>query len=142
MEGSMFSFRKLCSLVALPMAVVMFLVSAPLTMVANAALVPTETIVGTMSAEQDRATVLNYLSREDVTAQFRALGVSPDEAQARVQVMSDEELRQVAGKLDQIPSGQSFLGFVIAVALITLLVLVITDAAGLTDVFPFVHPVK
>ena len=138
----MFSFRKLRRLIALPMAVLMFLVTAPLNMVAHAALVPTDTIIGTMSAEQDRAAVMNYLNREDVTAQFRALGVSPDEAKARVQAMSDEELRQVAGKLDEIPAGQGFLGFVIAVALITLLVLVITDAAGLTDVFPFVDPVR
>lgn len=138
----MFSFRKLRRLIALPMAVLMFLVSAPLNMVAHAALVPTDTIIGTMSAKQDRAAVMSYLSREDVTAQFRALGVSPDEAKARVQAMSDEELRQVAGKLDQIPAGEGFLGFVIAVALITLLVLVITDAAGLTDVFPFVDPIK
>lgn len=138
----MFSFRKLRRLIALPMAVLMFLVTAPLNMVAHAALVPTDAIIGTMSAEQDRAAVMNYLSREDVTAQFRSLGVSLDEAKARVQAMSDEELRQVAGKLDEIPAGQGFLGFVIAVALITLLVLVITDAAGLTDVFPFVDPIK
>ena len=138
----MFSFRKLRRLVALPMAVLMFLVSAPLTMVAHAGLVPTETIIGTMSAEQDRAKVMEFLSREDVTTQFQSLGLSLDEAKARVQAMSDEEVQQVAGKLDQIPAGEGFIGFVIAVALITLLVLVITDAAGLTDVFPFVHPVK
>lgn len=135
----MFSFRKLCRLVALPMAIVMFLVSAPLTMVANAALVPTETIIDTMSAEQDRATVLTYLSREDVTTQFRALGLSPDEAKARVQAMSDEELRQIVGKLDQLPAGQDGLGVIVGAIVLIFIILLITDIAGLTDVFPFVH---
>jgi len=138
----MFSFRKLRRLVALPMAALMFLVSAPLTMVAHAGLVPTETIIGTMSAEQDRAKVMEFLSREDVTTQFQTLGLSPDEAKARVQAMSDEEVSQVAGKLDQMPAGEGFIGAVIFIAVIVFLIFVITDAAGVTDVFPFVHPVK
>jgi hypothetical protein len=135
----MFSFRKLCRLVALPMAVVMFLVSAPLNMVAHAGLVPTETIIGTLSAEQDRATVMNYLSRDDVTNQFRSLGLSPEEAKARINAMSDEEVRQIAGKLDQLPAGQDGLGVVIGAIVLIFIILLITDIAGLTDVFPFVH---
>lgn len=135
-------FRKLCRLIALPLAMVMFLISAPITMVANAALVTTDSVIGSMSAQQDREKVLNFFSREDVSSQFRTLGLSPDEARARVQAMSDEEVRQIAGKLDQIPAGQDALGFIAFLIILTLLILAVTDLAGVTDVYPFIDPVK
>ena len=135
-------FRKLCRLIALPLAMVMFLISAPITMVANAALVTTDSVIGSMSAQQDREKVLNFFSREDVSSQFRTLGLSPDEARARVQAMSDEEVRQIAGKLDEIPAGQDALGFIAFLIVLTLLILAVTDLAGVTDVYPFIDPVK
>lgn len=135
-------FRKLCRFIALPLALVMFLVSAPITMVANAALVSTDSVISSLSAQQDREKVLNFFSREDVSSQFRTLGLSPDEAKARVQAMSDEEVRQVAGKLDQIPAGQDALGFIAFIIILALLVLAVTDLAGITDVYPFIDPVK
>ncbi len=135
-------FRRLCRFIALPLALVMFLVSAPITMVANAALVSTDTVISSLSAQQDREKVLNFFSREDVSSQFRSLGLSPDEARARVQAMSDEELRQVAGKLDQMPAGEGPLGFIAFLIILELLVLAVTDLAGITDVYPFIDPVK
>jgi hypothetical protein len=135
-------FRKLCRFIALPLAVVMFLISAPITMVANAALVTTDSLITSMSAQQDRDKVLNFFSREDVSSQFRSLGLTPDEARSRVQAMSDEEVRQIAGKLDQIPAGQDALGFIAFMIILALLVLAVTDLAGITDVYPFIHPMK
>jgi hypothetical protein len=135
-------FRKLCRFIALPLAVLMFLISAPLTMVANAALVTTDSVIGSLSAQQDRDKVLNFFSRDDVSSQFRSLGLAPDEARARVQAMSDEEVRQIAGRLDQIPAGQDGLGLVVFLIILALLVFAVTDLAGWTDVYPFINPVK
>jgi hypothetical protein len=135
-------FRKLCRFIALPLALVMFLISAPITMVANAALVTTDSVIGSLSAQQDREKVLNFFSREDVSSQFRTLGLSPDEARSRVQSMSDEEVRQIAGKLDQMPAGEGALGFIAFLIILTLLILAVTDLAGVTDVYPFIDPVK
>lgn len=135
-------FRRLCRFIALPLALMMFLVSAPITMVANAALVSTDTVIDSMSAQQDRERVLQFFSREDVSSQYRSLGLNPDEARARVQTMSDEEVRQVAGKLDQMPAGEGVLGFIAFLIILGLLVLAVTDLAGVTDVYPFIHPMK
>lgn len=135
-------FRRLCRIIALPLAFIMFLVSAPITMVANAALVSTDTVISSLAAQQDRERVMEFFSREDVSSQFRALGLSPDEARDRVHAMSDEELRQVAGKLDQLPAGEGVLGFLAFLIILTLLVLAVTDLAGVTDVYPFIDPVK
>jgi hypothetical protein len=134
----MFSFRELCRFLALPMAVVMFMVSVPWG-AARAALVPTDSIISGMTADQDRQTVLNFLSRDDVATQFTAFGVNRDEAVARVSAMSNDELRQFANRIDQLPAGQDGFGLAILILVILFVALVITDLTGVTDVFPFIH---
>lgn len=133
----MVSFRRLCRAIALPLAVVMFLVSVPWS-APRAALVTTDTIIESMSVERDRQAVLNFLDREEVVAQFRELGLSPEEAKARVAAMSDNEIRQVAGRIDELQAGQGVIGAILGIALIVFIILLITDLAGATDVFPFV----
>jgi hypothetical protein len=67
------------------------------------------------------------------------LGVDPAEAAQRVAGLSDAEVQQIAGHLDQLPAGQSAVGAILGAALLIFLVLLITDLLGLTDVFPFVR---
>jgi hypothetical protein len=90
------------------MAAVMFLTSLPLG-VAQARLITTEEIL-TQAAPGDRERVAAFLEREDVRQQMGALGVDPDEALAQVASLSDEEVRQISGHLDNLPAGQSALG--------------------------------
>jgi hypothetical protein len=133
----MVSFRRFCRSIAYPLALIMFLVSVPWG-APRAALVTTDTIIDSLSVEKDRQAVLSFLDREEVVAQFRSLGLSPDEAKARVAAMSDQELRQIAGHIDQLPAGQSAIGVIVGAALLIFIILLITDLLGLTDVFPFV----
>jgi hypothetical protein len=48
--------------------------------------------------------------------------------------MTDEEVRALNQKMDEMPAGSGVVGAVVLI----FLVLLITDIAGLTDVFPFV----
>jgi hypothetical protein len=122
--------------VALVMAAVMFLTSLPLG-VAQAGLITTDQIL-VQGAPQERERVAAFLQREDVQKQMVALGVDPGEALDRVASLSDEEVRQISGQLDNLPAG-GFIGAVVGAILIIFLVLLITDLLGLTDVFPFVR---
>ena len=137
----MLSFRRFCRAIAFPLALMMFLVSVPWS-APRAALVGTDAVIDTLSVERDRQTVLGFLDRQEVVDQFRSLGLSPEEAKDRVAAMSDGELRQIAGQIDQLPAGQSALGVIVGAALIIFIVLLITDIFGLTDVFPFVQPIR
>jgi hypothetical protein len=123
--------------VALLMAVVMFITSLPLG-VAQAGLITTDQIL-TEAAPHDRERVTAFLERQDVRQQMVALGIDPDEALARVASLSDEEVHQISGHLDNLPAGQSAFGAVLGAMLIIFLVLLVTDLLGLTDVFPFVR---
>ena len=124
--------------VALALAVVMFVLTGPID-AAHAALVTTGQAIEAGAAEGERDRVAAFLAREDVRAQMVALGVDPVEAVNRVVGLSDAEVRQIAGHLDQLPAGQSAVGAVIGAALFIFLVLLITDLLGLTNVFPFVR---
>jgi hypothetical protein len=77
--------------------------------------------------------------REEVRQQLETLGIDPDEAAQRALSLSDAEVQQIAGQLDQLPAGRDAVGVVITAILIVLLVLLITDLLGLTNVFPFVR---
>lgn len=90
----------------------------------------------------EREKVRQFLARDDVRQQMESLGVSPDEAAARVDTMSDAEIRQIAGRLDEIPAGGDALGVVIGAAVLIFIVLLITDIAGLTKVFPWTRSVR
>jgi hypothetical protein len=65
--------------------------------------------------------------------------VDPAQAAARVAALSDPQIREIAGELDQLPAGQSAVAAVVGAILIIFLVLLVTDLLGLTDVFPFVN---
>ena len=124
--------------VALLMAAVMFMTSLPL-FHAQAAMVATDSVIEQAVKADDRARVMEFMAREDVRRQMESLGIDPDEAAQRAESLSDEEIQQIAGQLDQLPAGQdTLIGVVLAAILIVLLVLLITDLVGVTDVFPFI----
>jgi hypothetical protein len=52
--------------------------------------------------------------------------------------MSDSEVAQLAGRIDQAPAGGEVLGLLFTV----FIVLLITDIMGLTKVFPFTRSVR
>jgi hypothetical protein len=95
---------------------------------ALAALVDTETAADSVHGSNARARLHQYLARGDVQAALRAQGIDPAEAEARVASLTDAEINQIAGRLDELPAG-GVLGFVILVLVIVLLVFVILKVA-------------
>jgi hypothetical protein len=83
------------------------------------------------------ASAQDAVDRAELARQLAALGVDPAEAQRRIAALSDAELATLQDRLDQLPAG-GFVGAVVGAMLVVFLVLLITDIAGLTDVFSFV----
>lgn len=105
----------------------------------QAAIVSTEQVVTAAAAEQNRAKVAATFERADVQAELQKMGVSTDEARARVAAMSDAEAASVANKIDSLPAGGD--GIIGAIVFIFVLLLV-TDILGLTKVFPFTKSMR
>lgn len=127
-------FRKT---IAIAMATLMFLNIAPIGL-AQAAMVTTDQVIERPDQAGERERVEGLFLREDVREQLVLLGIDPDEAASRVASLSDEEIQEIAGRLDELPAGEGGVGVVVGAILIVFLVLLITDLLGVTDVFPFV----
>jgi hypothetical protein len=106
-----------------------------------AAMVGTETMLTTVQTRYARENPIRFLERENLKAAMTVQGISSLEARARVDSLSDTQVMQIADKMDQLPAGGNGLGILVGAALIVFLVLLFTDIAGYTNVFPFVnHP--
>ncbi len=119
-------------------AAVMLLASLPLG-VAQADMVTTAEVIDQVTADQGRLYVMEFLAREDVRQRLEAMGIDADEAAARADSLTDAEIMQIAGQIEELPAGQSAAGTIIGVALVIFLVLLVTDLLGFTNVFPFVR---
>ncbi len=123
--------------VAVAMATLMAVTSMPIG-VAKAEMVTTDQVIEQVNPPEDHTRVMDFMLRDDVQQQLTTLGVDPEEAARRVASLSDEEIQQIAGRLEELPAGQNGVAAVVGVILIIFLVLLVTDLLGLTDVFPFV----
>ncbi len=117
-----------------PLAVVMFLTTSGFG-VAQAGMIATDDVAQSELAAADRAMLLDAVDRADVRNQLTALGISPDEATDRINAMSNAELAQVMDQFNDMPAGESAVGFVVGIVLIVLIVFLVTDAFEVTDVY-------
>jgi hypothetical protein len=100
----------------------------------QAAMLATDNALSTGQRERVNQT----LERADVRARLAQLGVNAGDVKARVAALSDDEVAQIAGKMDALPAGGDLLGAVVLI----FLVLLITDILGFTKVFPFTKPIR
>ncbi len=101
---------------------------------ASAGIVATDQI----AAATERGRIRSFLDRAEVRAQLQALGVDASAARSRVDALTDDEVKNLAARIDELPAGgDSVLGFL----LLVFIILLITDILGLTKVFPFTRPV-
>jgi hypothetical protein len=87
-----------------------------------------------------RGHVASLLDRADVQAGLKAHGVSADEIKARVAALSDDEVAQLAARLDSLPAGGDV--GILGAVLVVFLVLLLTDILGFTKIFPFTRPIR
>ncbi len=106
---------------------------------AFAGIVDTDRAVSHQLAGQERARISAFMDRQDVLAQLQTHGVTKKEAQARVLALTDQEVHNIAGQLDQLPAGgDSILGVLLTI----FIVLLVTDILGFTKVFPFTRAIQ
>ena len=111
----------------------------PMANQARAEIVSTATMRASQDAGVARARVAAILARDDVRNQLQNLGVSPNEAEARIASLSDREIAQLDSRLAALPAGKDFLALVVSILVLAVLALLVSDLLGWTDVFPFVN---
>ena len=99
--------------------------------------ISSHSVMQSQYAKYNKSQLIEMVSREDVQNKLVSLGVSGDDAIARINGMTDSEIAQLNDEINQAPAG----GIVSAV-LTVLAVIAILDLAGVTDVYPFIRPIS
>lgn len=98
---------------------------------ARAELIGTDEAAASLQpANPDREKLRAFMERPEVVKQMQAMGVSADQAKARVAAMGDQEIHMIAGKLDMLPAGgrltnNDLLVIIIAILAVVLLIIVL-----------------
>ncbi len=82
--------------------------------------------------QMQRDSVINLMARDDVQSTMMAYGISASDIENRINNLTEAELLQIQGQLDQLPAGEGALGAVLTI----LLIFILLDLAGVTDIFP------
>ena len=105
-----------------------------------AAMVETEaTLDITAKGQEARNAIKTILAREDAQAVLRAQGIDPLEAMARVDSLTDAEAQRIVDEIEELPAGGGFFVTFLVVIGVIVIILIITDAMGYTNVFTFVR---
>jgi hypothetical protein len=104
----------------------------PVLQTANAAIIPTETAIEITNRQHQIDRVNDLLARDTVQSVLVDLGVNPDDASARVQSLTDAELRSLENRLAELPAGG--VGFVEVVGIVAI-VLIVLELLHVTNFF-------
>jgi gamma-glutamyltranspeptidase len=103
---------------------------------AYSGVVTTEQLMLQQLESMDRDALVSLLDRSEVQQQLVDRGVDPEYAKQRIAALSDAQIEQIKSEIDQLPAGSGAVGILIAV----LLVLIILDIIGVTNIFTFINP--
>jgi hypothetical protein len=76
-------------------------------------------------AGDERSRVKALVERPEAAQALQKMGIAPREAAARVDAMSDAEVRQLAGRLDALPAGGALSNEQLLLIIIILLIVII-----------------
>jgi hypothetical protein len=103
-----------------------------LTPAVEARLIGTQEALQMTQREEQLARINRIFLRSEVQEQMLAYGVEPKDVKDRLAVLTDEELRQLANRLHDMPAGGDS---VLAVVGLIFVVLIILELVGVTNIF-------
>ena len=131
---SLIQKRKIAAILVIVSFSTLCIISAP----AQAKMINTDEIFKQSQYDLSSKSINTFLDRSEVQKYLVAWGVSPEEAKARIDSLTDEEIENIASRIDRLPAGGDGLGTIVGAALLIFIILLITDILGFTDVFSFV----
>ncbi len=101
---------------------------------ASAGLVDNEQLAVQAELQTKRDEIRSLIARDDVRAALLNYGVSPTDVDARINNLTEAELLRIQHQLDRMPAGGD--GGVLGAILVVILIFVVLDVLGATDIFP------
>ena len=110
----------------------------------QAELVATDRVEATRRQDgfSGRELLASLFDRADVRAALERQGVSADDAKARVNALSDDEVERLAARFDSLPAAGNGFESALWLGFLVFVILLVTDILGFTKVFSFTRPAK
>ncbi len=83
-----------------------------------------------VARKADLADIQKILESTVIKQRLMDFGLSPEEAMARINQLSDEQVHQFAAKLDSLQAGGDGLGLLIFLLVVAIVVVVVMEATG------------
>ena len=103
---------------------------------ASAAMIGTEKLLPTERNQKTRDHLHQLIARKNIQEALVARGIDLNEAGARIDSLTDDEIEQIAAKIDALPAGGDIAGFVLICAAVIVIVFLIVEYTSSVKMFP------
>ena len=137
----MHTFHKTAKPISI-LAIFLLLLMSILNQPAAAAMVGTENLLISDRNQEIRSYLQQMMSRKEIQEALVARGVDLQEAQIRIDSLTDSEIERIFDKITDLPAGGIEAGFVLIIVGVILVVFIIVEYISAVPMLPWFQPAK
>ena len=137
----MHTFQKTAKPISI-LAIILLLLMSTLTRPAVAAMVGTEKFLISDRNQETRSYLQQMMSRRDIQQALVARGIDLQEAQIRIDSLTDSEIELIFNKIKDLPAGGVDATFVLIIVGVIVVVFIIVEYISAVPMLPWFQPEK
>ena len=120
-------------------AMILLLLMSTLNQPAGAAMVGTEKLLISDRNQKTRSYLQQMMSRKDIREALVACGIDLQEAQTRIDSLTDREIELIFNKINDLPAGGVDATFVLILVGVIVVLTIIVEYTSAIPMFPWLH---
>jgi len=134
----MHTFQKTAKPISI-LAIILLLLMSTLNQPAAAAMVGTEKLLTSDRNQETRSYLQQMMSRKDIQEALVARGIDFQEAQIRIDSLTDSEIELIFNKITDLPAGGIDAAFVLILVGVIVVLIIIVEYTSAVPMFPWLH---
>ena len=134
----MHTFQKTAKPISI-FAIILSLLMSALNQPAGAAMVGTEKLLISDRNQKTRSYLQQMMSRKDIQEALVARGIDVQEAQIRIDGLTDREIELIFNKVTELPAGGVDAAFVLILVGVIVVLTIIVEYTSAVPMFPWLH---
>ena len=135
----MHTFQKTAKPIFIFAMILLLLLMSTLNQPAGAAMVGTEELLMSDRNQETRSYLQQMMSRKDIQEALVARGIDFQEAQIRIDSLTDSEIELIFNKITDLPAGGIDAAFVLILVGIIVVLIIIVEYTSAVPMFPWLH---
>ena len=116
--------------------VILYLLAPVYCQTASATMIGTKTLLAPANQSDTRDFLLDLVAREDIQKVLESRGITPHEARARIDSLSDDELEKISKNIADLPAGGNAVGFIVIVGVAIIILTIVVEYFSEVKMFP------